>query len=119
MTQKSITGRGKLNKSSQQIIFNLSLIFYLFRSVLMLQIIRRLAQDDNPLQSVSENHDQSLDHQLTKLWNKILNHGWSDHSTTVGIDRLFKIGGATWLVTSLVKVLYIKQTQQLCVHDKK
>ncbi|XP_046644835.1 mediator of RNA polymerase II transcription subunit 24-like [Daphnia pulicaria] len=91
---------------------------YRERSVLMLQIIRRLAQDDNPLQSVSENQDQSLDHQLTKLWNKILNHGWSDHSTTVGIDQLFKIGGATWLVTSLVKAVIKEQSsdkRQRCV----
>ena len=79
----------------------------------MLQIIRRLAQDDNPLQTISDNQDLSLDHQLTKLWNKILNHGWSDHGTTVGIDRLFKVGGATWLVTSLVKVLYPDKTQQI------
>nr|SVE77342.1 EOG090X0HN8 [Daphnia lumholtzi]SVE77963.1 EOG090X0HN8 [Daphnia lumholtzi]SVE78592.1 EOG090X0HN8 [Daphnia lumholtzi] len=47
---------------------------YRERSVLMLQIIRRLAQDENPLQGVSDNQDQSLDHQLSKLWNKILNH---------------------------------------------
>ncbi len=70
----------------------------------MLQIIRRLAQDDSSLQGIAENQDQSLDHQLVKLWSKILNHGWSDHCTTMGIDRLYKIGGATWLVTSLVKV---------------
>lgn len=72
----------------------------------MLQIIRRLAQDENTHQSNTENQDQSLDHQLGKLWNKILNHGWSDHSTTMGIDRLYNVGGATWLITSLVKVCH-------------
>lgn len=70
----------------------------------MLQIIRRIAQDDSSLHGNTNNLDQSLDHQFGKLWNKILNHGWSDHSTTMGIDQLFKIGGATWLITSLVKV---------------
>lgn len=81
----------------------------------MLQIIRRLAQDDSSLQGSSENQDLSLDHQLSKLWNKILNHGWSDHCTTMGIDRLYKIGGATWLVTSLVKVLTLKSCSYVIV----
>nr|CAG4643030.1 EOG090X01FD [Ilyocryptus agilis] len=52
---------------------------YRERSVLMLQIIRRLAQD-NPAQSVMDGKDQSLDHQFTALWGKILNQGWPDHN---------------------------------------
>nr|CAG4646828.1 EOG090X01FD [Megafenestra aurita] len=91
---------------------------YRERSVLMLQIIRRLAQDENTHQSNTENQDQSLDHQLGKLWNKILNHGWSDHSTTMGIDRLYNVGGATWLITSLVKAIIKEQSadkRQRCV----
>ena len=73
----------------------------------MLQIIRRLARDDSSLYGITENKDtkeQSLDHQFSHLWNKILKHGWSDHSTTMGIDRLYNIGGAAWLVTALIKV---------------
>lgn len=70
----------------------------------MLQIIRRLSQDDSTRNGVSDEKDHSLDHQFATLWNKLLNQGWSDHSTTIGIDRLYHIGGATWLVTVLVKV---------------
>lgn len=73
----------------------------------MLQIIRRLARDDSPLYGITENKDtkeQSLDHQFSHLWDKILKHGWSDHNTTMGIDRLYNIGGAAWLVTALIKV---------------
>lgn len=104
MTPKSITEKGNIIDA-----YRFAFLIYIrylisLRSVLMLQIIRRLAQDDSSLQGIAENQDQSLDHQLVKLWSKILNHGWSDHCTTMGIDRLYKIGGATWLVTSLVKV---------------
>lgn len=70
----------------------------------MLQIVRRLAQDEGSLQDSSEKKDQSLDHHLSKLWNNILSNGWSDNSTTMGIDRLYKVGGASWLITSIVKV---------------
>jgi len=70
----------------------------------MLQIIRRLAQDDSCLTGVAEARDHSLDHQFNVLWNKLLTKGWSDHNTSVGIDRLHHIGGSTWLVTVLVKV---------------
>ena len=84
----------------------LNFFFFSLRCVLMLQIIRRLSQDETNLHGVtSDGKDQSLDHQFTVLWNKLLSQGWSDHSTTVGIDRLYHIGGATWLVTVLVKVV--------------
>ena len=74
----------------------------------MLQIIRRLAKDEDSLPGIADNNDfknHSLDHQFSHLWDKVLKHGWSDHNTTIGIDRLYNIGGATWLVTALVKVL--------------
>lgn len=75
----------------------------------MLQIIRRIAQDDTALPGTADDKDQShsLGHQFTTLWNKLLSQGWSNNATTEGIDRLHQIGGSTWLVTSLIKVFLI------------
>jgi len=94
---------------------------YRERSVLMLQIIRRLARDDSSLYGIPESKDtkaQSLDHQFSYLWDKILKHGWSDHNTTMGIDRLYNIGGAAWLVTALIKAVIKEQPyekRQRCI----
>lgn len=69
----------------------------------MLQIIRRIAQDNSSLQK-GDDEQSSIDHQFLKLWSKMLNTGWPDHATVAGIDRLYNIGGPTWLLSALVKV---------------
>ena len=88
----------------------------------MLQIVQRLSSEDGPLKDSNETDAKgdlaSLDHQFTKLWDKILKHGWPDHNTTTGIERLYNIGGATWLMTAMVKAIIKEQPserRQRCV----
>lgn len=89
---------------------------YKERTVLMLQVIRRLAQDDaaclavqEPATSDSDSRGElSFDHQFSKLWTKILDHGWPDHGATTGIERLYGAAGAPWLITALVKVNHLR-----------